>query len=770
MLPKFQLVKRTRPTLYECSVCTEAIKMQGMIVPIWSCYHGCKSIFHLECVQNWGIATVGHSLQFSCPNCRCSSYDLNIDVNGSLHCFCGKTVISKNKKIPTSSLTCGLPCQAIRTSCNHPCPIQCHSGPCPPCSFLGPSEPCATGLPHHLAQRQRRCGSTPEEWFCNDQCPRTYSNCFLGSHKCPILKCHSKCEDCPELISFSCECSLFTLKNMVQCKKLFNILSSNSGRLSCQERCKLILPDKNQCILICHPPSIPCTTDPDRDISLCYYTENHSHDRSCQCGKLSSVSRTCVNIVETEIGYVRYMNSQDITCIIPCGKSFSSCSRHLCNMKCCTSANHSLCNQICNRRLSCGKSSHKCLELCHPERKSCRPCPRPSFPDGWVCPCGGTRVEGPLGCTWTPPQCKKSCNRSRPNCSHYIPHPCHVGDCPPCTVPVYPKCGCGLTVTYSIPCMFTGKPSNCGLRCNKPYDNCIHSCSVRCHSGNNQACPPCSNSCHLQRTTCGHPCSLICGSHYSENCVCDTKIIKSCPCGRNKQELLCSSFTSISIECTENCLHSQRCEALAEALNLNTLNTSSCNFSISSALSSWPILIDVISWASTHLDYVLLLERLFSSHILSTSRKRWIDLPPTGPIKRAMTIRIAGIYKLQTIELDTLLKGSIRFGFPDEFQAAGPCIPTILLSKIATTFTLYDVRVYLSEQADPSPIEAGSINSLDQTVINGTHENLILPTSTCINGEIEVDSNSNNDDLSNEEHSDGWTVINYHQHKKCPFG
>ena len=696
MQNKFVLVKRD---LYECSICMEKISIHGHVSAIWTCYRGCRSIFHLECLRAWGIATIGHSLQFSCPNCRCSSYNLSADVNGSPRCYCGKKEIPLvKKKVSSASLSCGAPCDAIRANCRHPCPLQCHPGPCPPCSLMGPPETCVTGPPHHLAKRQRRCGSAAEEWCCDDPCPRVHSNCVLNSHKCPSTKCHSKCEACPEFISISCECTSLTISPTIPCHQIFEILSSPPGKVSCQKPCKKPLSKEGgECTLICHPPSIKCTSKVAEE--WCFYGPTHTHSVSCKCGKESlSLDVECVTITKTEIGYVRRsIDIKNTKCNHPCGKTFSSCLKHTCNQTCCTEEeNHLRCTQICNKRLACGKSSHRCLERCHPERPTCRPCPRPSFPNGWICPCGATRIEGPLECSWTPPVCSSSCNRIRTVCGHSsLPHPCHSGKCPPCTMPIFPKCGCGRTVTYSVPCMFSGAVARCGLRCGKPYLDCSHTCTARCHP-DVESCPPCSQQCQRKANKCGHPCSLICGTHPSD-CVCKTTILLSCPCGLHKEEVLCFS-ASVSIPCTDECLSVQRSSALAEALNIPSLHTSAEHdaFSLHAAVLSWPMIMDIFSWARTHLDYLLAIEEIFFDHISSISRKRWVDLPPTGPIKRAMTIRIANNYHLQTIELDSLQKGSIRFGFPDEYPTTVPEVPKVLLSTIVTSISFYDLKAFLS--------------------------------------------------------------------------
>ncbi|KAM0684590.1 FKBP12-associated protein [Mitosporidium daphniae] len=772
MQNKFVLVKR-RHFEHECSICTEKIAMHGQIAPIWTCYRGCKSIFHLECLRAWGIATIGHSFQFSCPNCRCTSYDFTADVNGSPRCYCGKKEISVvKKKLSSSSLSCGAPCNAMRVGCHHPCPLQCHSGPCPPCSFMGSPEPCATGPPHHLAQRQRRCGSAPEEWYCNDACPRIYSNCFTNAHRCPSTKCHSKCEACPELISISCECSSLTTSPNIRCNRAFDILTSSAGRLSCQQRCKkYLLEEKSQCILICHPPSVSCASK--IADACCFYGPIHPHSISCKCGKESLVINVgCATVEKTELGYVRRpTDTSNITCDNSCGKSFASCSKHLCDKKCCINdEDHVRCTQICNKRLACSKSSHRCLERCHPERPNCRPCPRPSFPDGWNCPCGKTKVEGPLGCSWVPPSCKFLCNRARESCDHSsIPHPCHSGDCPPCTMPVFPKCGCGRVVTYSVPCMFSGAMARCGLRCNKQYPDCPHTCASRCH-WDVENCPPCPQKCQRKLNQCGHPCALVCGIHPG-SCVCNATVSILCPCGRHKEEFACSESTPIS--CTDACLNAQRFSAFAEALNIcNPQNIGRDDeFSIHAALIAWPMLMDVFTWARSRLEYLLMIEGIFSENISSTSRKRWVDLPPAGPIKREMTIRIANNYHLQTIELDCSIRGSVRFGFPDDYPTTVPKVPSILLSKIVTSVSFYDVKVFLSTQKyDGGGKDDGEENNASQHPcgeILASVNNDLLELSFTDNGisnpSIQEESDSFCDkSLSDEDEETSWVVISTH--------
>ncbi|EJD48338.1 hypothetical protein AURDEDRAFT_86187 [Auricularia subglabra TFB-10046 SS5] len=107
------------------------------------------------------------------------------------------------------------------------------------------------------------------------------------------------------------------------------------------------------------------------------------------------------------------------------------------------------CGDICARPFLCGL--HSCQKTCHPPSPVPIPCPMdPSVVRH--CPCGKTRLASMrTKCTDPIPTCESTCAKPLASCNHACAVQCHLGDCPPCSIPIAVPCRCGETTRYT-PC------------------------------------------------------------------------------------------------------------------------------------------------------------------------------------------------------------------------------------------------------------------------------------------------------------------------------
>ncbi|KAN0060919.1 FKBP12-associated protein [Thecaphora frezii] len=232
------------------------------------------------------------------------------------------------------------------------------------------------------------------------------------------------------------------------------------------------------------------------------------------------------------------------------------------------------CDSMCDRTFDCG--IHTCSKPCHPQDAESATCP--SSPQVVkTCPCGATPATDRKTCQDPIPVCNNICSKPFP-CGHACPATCHLGDCPPCAVPVAVPCRCGET-KQTRPCferqreesegkqellcdtvckamrhcgkhrcggtccpLFfqskthkqrppqalaqAGDPAgfhDCSIPCAKPLACGKHDCPMTCHRG---SCPPCLQAifedvaCHCGRTVLEPP--VPCGA----------KVICNFPCAR----------------------------------------------------------------------------------------------------------------------------------------------------------------------------------------------------------------------------------------------
>ncbi|KAG9092665.1 FKBP12-associated protein [Ceratobasidium sp. UAMH 11750] len=240
---------------------------------------------------------------------------------------------------------------------------------------------------------------------CGEPCARVRKEC---EHACPMA-CHpGPCPPCLVSVSKSCWCGAKTLVS--RCSVLNKGTATNAGVgpvLSCGQPCgRLLGCEKHTCELECHPgPCSPCAIV---DTAKCYCGKQQ---KEMACG--TGVFKDCA--VEGEESWTGRWQ----------------------------------CDRICERPFDCGQ--HMCQKPCHAPSTTPAPCPfSPAFIT--TCPCTKTPLSAPRNaCTDPIPTCSQPCSRPYLTCAHACTKLCHVGACPPCTLPVAVKCRCGETTTR-IPC------------------------------------------------------------------------------------------------------------------------------------------------------------------------------------------------------------------------------------------------------------------------------------------------------------------------------
>lgn len=371
---------------------------------------------------------------------------------------------------------------------------------CPGCqnpSSVVPSVyKCFCGRVNNPAQRRGK-GDMTVPHSCGEPCKKKLAisedlNC---NHKCHQL-CHpGPCPPCPVTITRYCPCG--KTSSRVRCSQ-YSVLPS------CDKSCdKMLDCGLHKCILICHEGA--CSSC-DVSVELLCYCKREK--KSFLCGDIG-----------TEISGVTR-------------KGFS-------------------CGRICNRSLSCG--NHTCESHCHPG--DCSPCSLvPSVVSH--CPCGATPISSLLSegvvrtsCLDDIPTCNKQCFKPLPctiyctddSTAHLCSSPCHIGECPPCTLTSDVLCKCGRTVN-KVPCSEVEKTMGfvCNRVCRKKLSCGRHHCQKKCctsdyHDECQRICGrkfdcgkhTCPDLCHPGR--CG-PCLNI--SYEELSCHCGGEVmLPPIPCG-----------------------------------------------------------------------------------------------------------------------------------------------------------------------------------------------------------------------------------------------
>ncbi|KAF4458729.1 cysteine-rich NFX-1 [Fusarium albosuccineum] len=261
--PRQEVPKSTAPDLwqriqedisnwnYECRICTEEVTRKSEVWPCTICW----TVVHLECAhQWWGTSMkVNESTgdrSWRCPGCNSSL----TDEPGDYQCWCGKELNpSRNSILPPHS--CGQTCSKPRSTCSHPCPLQCHPGPCPPCDVLSPPEPCYCGK--HTLRKNCRDTDYYNGWSCREPCGDLLS---CGEHECPQI-CHpGVCGTCVVPVTAKCYCG--RAEKEMECFKQDELCDSYDpindawfqGSFSCEAACGRAYDcGTHRCETSCHP-------------------------------------------------------------------------------------------------------------------------------------------------------------------------------------------------------------------------------------------------------------------------------------------------------------------------------------------------------------------------------------------------------------------------------------------------------------------------------------------------------------------------------------
>ncbi|CVK93069.1 related to cysteine-rich protein NFX-1 [Fusarium proliferatum] len=603
---------------YECRICTEEVTRK---TEVWSCTT-CWTVVHLECAHQWWDTSMkvneeSGDKSWRCPGCNSTL----IEGPGDSSCWCGKeTQPSRNSILPPHS--CGQTCSKPRSTCSHPCTLQCHPGPCPPCTVLSPPEPCYCGK--HSQRKNCRDTDYHNGWSCRERCG-DFLPC--GQHECPQT-CHpGVCGTCEVPVEAKCYCG--RVQKEMLCSKQEDIcdsfdLASNSwfeGSFSCESACGRTFDcGVHRCQISCHSqeevsahcpfsPDVvthcPCGKTPLKELmeeprQTCENNVPHC-ERVCEkkqeCGHLcQSLCHTgecdpCTQTMEIDCRCGRVTgetichegNVQHPLCFKIC-QATRNCGRHRCGEHCCpgekkasqriaqqkkqrlgpdllpVEAEH-ICVAVCGRPLKCG--SHFCEQLCH--RGACQSCPEAIWEEV-SCNCGQTVLHPPQPCGTRQPSCTNQCQRQTA-CGHpSVDHQCHPDDvsCPPCTYLVQKRCICGKTTFHNKPCHL--QEAHCGEQCGQKLSCGLHTCKKLCHRPGEcgDAQNGCEQICGKPKLLCNHPCQIVCHGQTpcKESTACQVKMSTSCACGNHKQSFKCLASTSNPTPSRPDIRCDEECERL----------------------------------------------------------------------------------------------------------------------------------------------------------------------------------------------------------------
>lgn len=585
---------------YECRICTEEVTRK---TEVWSCTT-CWTVVHLECAHQWWDTSMKVNEESGDRSWRCPGCNSTLtDEPGDSSCWCGKeTQPSRNSILPPHS--CGQTCSKPRSTCSHPCTLQCHPGPCPPCTVLSPPEPCYCGK--HSQRKNCRDTDYYNGWSCRERCG-DFLPC--GQHECSQI-CHpGVCGTCEVPVEVKCYCG--RVQKEMQCSKQDDIcdsfdLANNSwfeGSFSCESACGRTFDcGVHRCQISCHPqeeisahcpfsPDVvthcPCGKTPLKELmeqprQTCEDHVPHCEricEKKLECGHLcQSLCHTgecdpCTQTMEIDCRCGRVTgetichegNVQQPLCFKIC-QATRNCGRHRCGEHCCpgekkasqriaqqkkqrlgpdslpVEAEH-ICVAVCGRPLKCG--SHFCEQLCH--RGACQSCPEAIWEEV-SCNCGQTVLHPPQPCGTRQPSCTNQCQRQTA-CGHpSVDHQCHPDDvsCPPCTYLVQKRCICGKTTFHNKPCHL--QEAHCGEQCGQKLSCGLHTCKKLCHRPGEcgDAQNGCEQICGKPKLLCNHPCQSVCHGQTpcKESTACQVKMSTSCACGNHKQSFKCLASTS----------------------------------------------------------------------------------------------------------------------------------------------------------------------------------------------------------------------------------
>ncbi|TEA16589.1 FKBP12-associated protein 1-like protein [Colletotrichum sidae] len=208
---------------YECVICSSEVLRPSRV---WSCTV-CWTVLHLSCVKKWYTSQLkkdDDTHSWRCPGCNSNL----TEEPTTYHCWCGKDINPRNVPgLPPHS--CGQTCSKSRSTCPHPCSLECHAGPCPPCSLMGPTQACFCGK-HEVT---KRCTETDygSGWSCKEVCGDMLP---CGEHFCST-PCHpGLCGSCEIPMLARCYCGKEHQK--IPCSRRGDLeMSFNYGQVSSSE-------------------------------------------------------------------------------------------------------------------------------------------------------------------------------------------------------------------------------------------------------------------------------------------------------------------------------------------------------------------------------------------------------------------------------------------------------------------------------------------------------------------------------------------------------
>ncbi|CAF0742317.1 unnamed protein product [Brachionus calyciflorus] len=282
----------------------------------------------------------------------------------------------------------------------------------------------------------------------------------------------------------------------------------------CNSKCDILLNCGHKCPQKCHVLN---------DLEHLKYKCKQVCKKSLMCGHLCS--QICCE----------HKNCNK--CGVLVNKIIIECGHILLNIRCDLLPTRSMCNTICNKKLSCG---HLCSQICNKHDK-CAVCP--VIVDKNIQQCGHI-IKG-IRCDFIPMRkdCNEICNKKL-SCGHLCSQICNKHDkCAVCPVIVdknIQQCG---HIIKGIRCDFIPMRKDCNEICNKKL-SCGHLCSQICNKHLN--CFKCEIKVDKIIKECGHEIkSFRCDSEpIRKNCV--QKCNKKMYCGHN-----CEEKCSDHIQCTK---------------------------------------------------------------------------------------------------------------------------------------------------------------------------------------------------------------------------
>ncbi|KAG5599858.1 hypothetical protein H5410_031228 [Solanum commersonii] len=521
----------SRSGALSCLICLERIRPSD---PTWSCSSRCFAVFHLHCIQSWGVQSSNlaavraitraatpndSSLLWHCPKCRIEYSKSQIPK--TYYCFCGKLPDPPHDPwvLPHS---CGEICgRPLMYNCGHNCLLLCHPGPCPSCPKLVKSK-CFCGVVEDV----KRCGF--KNFSCNGVCKKMLD---CNTHRCNEICHEDDCPPCKAKGMFKCQCGKIEMK-----RECFDRV------FRCENPCeKLLGCGRHKCEKGCHEGD--CGDCPLQGKRTCPCGKKVYEGIACDvvvsvcgatCGKMLSCGfhrcperchrgpciETCRVVITKSCRCGSYKKQvpchQDMTCERKCQK-LRDCGKHVCKRRCCD-GDCPPCSEMCDRKLRC--RNHKCPAPCH-------------------------RCHGP-----TPPPLPEFTLKPKKKRLNNQIEPTPGSPCPPCPQLVWRSC-LGNHMVCSDRAIFS-----CDNLCGNPLACGNHYCTNVCHtlvtstskldsSRRAETCEMCTLPCQQERrATCPHPCPLPC--HPGECPPCKALIKRSCHCGSMVHVFECIYYNSLS--------------------------------------------------------------------------------------------------------------------------------------------------------------------------------------------------------------------------------